>query len=159
MEKQKKMTSSPSPDTDLSAASRHASEMVLKLAGILHQTTGAPNLTKKTPFRQLQALLIISEHGPMTVGDLGKVMNLAPSTGSELAARLVNAGFACRGFGGDDRRQCFLRLTGQGKREAQKYKRTVRLAMKQKMSALDTADRKEFLESLEKIVYLLETSR
>ncbi len=159
MDKKEKKASTSPPEDELSQESLRASEMVLKLAGILHQTTGAPNLTKKTPFRQLQALLILAEHGPMTVGNLGRVINLAPSTGSELAARLVNAGFACRGFGGDDRRQCFLRLTGQGKQEAQKYKRTVRQAMEQKMSALDPAERKEFLESLEKIVFLLEISR
>ncbi len=140
---------------ELEDLSRRAAKAVLNLAGILHHTTGAQQLTRKTPFRQLQALLVLSEYGPVTIGELGRIMNLAPSTGSELANRIVNAGLASRKPGNGDRRQCLLVLTDQGKQEARQYHSAVRKAMQSKLSALTNKQREELLESLEKIVSLL----
>lgn len=63
---------------------------------------------------QFNALLILSEYGTMTIGDLGCKMYLASSTATDLIDRMERNGLVVRQRDADDRRVVRLHMLDKG---------------------------------------------
>ena len=68
---------------------------------------------------QAEALRILQDYGPLTLGGLGELLVCESGTNpSRLVDRLVSAGHVTRDIGAHDRRQVELNLTAQGRNAA-----------------------------------------
>lgn len=63
---------------------------------------------------QFNALLLLAEHGDMTIGELGNKMYLASSTATDLIDRMERNGLVCRKRDAQDRRVVRLHMLDKG---------------------------------------------
>ena len=66
-------------------------------------------------YPQYIALMALGEHGPVTVGDLGRLMRLDSGTLSPLLKRMQAAGLVVRERDPEDERRVLVRLTAAGR--------------------------------------------
>jgi DNA-binding MarR family transcriptional regulator len=66
-------------------------------------------------YPQYIALMALGEHGPVTVGDLGRLLRLDSGTLSPLLKRMQSAGLVARARDPEDERRVVVRLTGAGR--------------------------------------------
>lgn len=146
------MVPKPTPaGTDLLA------RMVLPLAQVLHQATGAGAFLDRAriPGRQLQALAILMEAGPLPVGELGRRLGIAASTATELAERLCAAGRAERVTIPGDRRRRLVRATVPGRKLAENYRRQLESALRDRLRQIPPQDRAELLEAFRSVLRIM----
>ena len=63
------------------------------------------------------ALASLDREGPLTLGELAAVEQIAPPSVTRIATKLEDAGLVVRRFDGHDRRVCRLELTDDGRRQ------------------------------------------
>jgi DNA-binding MarR family transcriptional regulator len=63
------------------------------------------------------ALATIDREGPLTLGELAAIEQIAPPSVTRIAAKLEDAGYVVRRFDGRDRRVCRVELTPEGRRQ------------------------------------------
>jgi DNA-binding MarR family transcriptional regulator len=63
------------------------------------------------------ALATIDREGPLTLGELAAIEQIAPPSVTRIAAKLEVAGYVVRRFDGRDRRVCRVELTAEGRRQ------------------------------------------
>ena len=63
------------------------------------------------------ALATIDREGPLTLGELAAIEQIAPPSVTRIAAKLEQAGYVVRRFDGRDRRVCRVELTPAGRRQ------------------------------------------
>jgi DNA-binding MarR family transcriptional regulator len=64
--------------------------------------------------RQVKAVFVLAIHGPVSVGGLGRRLDLAEPTASLLVEELVTQGLAAREIDPLDRRRTLVKLTNEG---------------------------------------------
>lgn len=69
--------------------------------------------------RQLEAVVFLSHHRRVTMGEFAAGLEISPAAASELVARLVERGAARRETGPDDRRVVYVRLAGEAEQYAE----------------------------------------
>lgn len=133
------------------------SRMIVPLSQVLHHASGAGDVIERArmPVRQLQALVVLSEHGPLAVGELGRKLGIAASTATELNDRLVAASRTERVQGRRDRRKCLIRATDRGLKEADDYRRKVEKSLQRRLGKLGPSEREELLRSFHSIIRIL----
>jgi DNA-binding MarR family transcriptional regulator len=99
-----------SPDPDLIEAVLAASRVVVAvasraLAGV------APDVT----LPQFRTLVLLDQHGSVSVRELAESLDIAPSTATRMCDRLVAKELMIRGPHPDDRRQVLLTVTPSGR--------------------------------------------
>ena len=62
------------------------------------------------------ALASLDREGPLTLGELAAIEQIAPPSVTRIATKLEDAGLVVRRFDGQDRRVCRLELTPDGRR-------------------------------------------
>jgi DNA-binding MarR family transcriptional regulator len=62
------------------------------------------------------ALASLDREGPLTLGELAAIEQIAPPSVTRIATKLEDAGLVVRRFDGHDRRVCRLELTADGRR-------------------------------------------
>ena len=131
--------------------------LIMPLSQVLHRSTGAGALFDRVrlPGRQLQALAVLAEAGPLPVGEFGRRLGIAASTATELAERLCAAGRAERVRVDGDRRRCLLRATVAGRRQADNYRRMMERAVRRRLTELSTADRAELLRAFRAVLRIM----
>ncbi len=82
------------------------------LTRFVHNTESLADLT----ITQFKTLVMINDSGPCSVNDLAQILNIAPSTTSELIDRLFKAGLVTRERSLEDRRKINLDLSESGKK-------------------------------------------
>jgi DNA-binding MarR family transcriptional regulator len=65
----------------------------------------------------LSALSVVERHGPLTLGELAAVEQVAPPSMTRIAARLEESGLAVRTADATDRRVARLALSPEGRRQ------------------------------------------
>ncbi len=105
--------------------------------------------------RQYQALIVVHVHGALSLGEFCEKLGLAPSTGTELANRLVAKGFLVKGSGGRDRRQAILRLNDQGQRITQERKDLLVDVFAEFMDRFEEKDQEESTRCFGRIAELI----
>jgi DNA-binding MarR family transcriptional regulator len=69
--------------------------------------------------RQLEAVVFLSHHRSVTMGEFADGLEISPAAGTELVARLSEKGVVRREAHPDDRRVVLLRLAGDAERYAE----------------------------------------
>lgn len=91
---------------------------------------------------QVEMLQTLADLGPVRVGELADTLRLAPSTASELLARLVREELVVRATDKEDRRAATVRLTAGGRRELDRWRQAHEQRLAAAMDRLPAAQRR-----------------
>jgi len=100
------------------------------------------------------ALASLDREGPLTLGELAAIEQVAPPSVTRIASKLVDAGLVVRRFDGQDRRVCRLELTDDGRRQVvdNRSRRHAWLAGQlEQLTPADLATLERALEVLERL--------
>jgi DNA-binding MarR family transcriptional regulator len=101
------------PATDVSGTAGRLRISVARLARLLRrQNIDSLGATLDA------ALASLDREGPLTLGELAAVEQIAPPSVTRIAGKLEDAGLVVRRFDRPDRRVCRLELTPEGRRHA-----------------------------------------
>ena len=125
------------------------------LVGALKASSGTLWMEIDLTIAQLRTLLILSEEGPLVIGQIAQRMGIGVSTGGHLVDRLVQAGLAERTEDAEDRRRTLARLTPKGE---DLYARLLNpsLLMQTLIQKLESEDLAAFLQGLQALNRLVD---
>jgi MarR family transcriptional regulator, organic hydroperoxide resistance regulator len=125
------------------------------LVGALKASSGTLWMEIDLTIAQLRTLLILSEEGPLVIGQIAQRMGIGVSTGGHLVDRLVQAGLAKRTEDAEDRRRTLARLTPKGE---DLYARLLNpsLLMQTLIQKLESEDLAAFLQGLQALNRLVD---
>jgi DNA-binding MarR family transcriptional regulator len=89
-------------------------ELAPKIMGAFHDLGQQHPKGEKVSMRQYQALIVLHTNKSLTLSQFCEKLALAPSTGTELANRLIDLGYFSKEEELQDRRQVVLSVTQQG---------------------------------------------
>lgn len=104
---------------------------------------------------QFNALLLLSEHGDMTIGDLGSKMYLASSTATDLIDRMERNLLVERVRDDSDRRVVRLHMTDKGKQMILEVLESRKRYLDKLLAHVDQEDQEKLVNSLSKIYDLM----
>ncbi len=107
-------------------------------------------------YNQYKTLLTIADSGRCSLGDLGRELEVAMSSASQMVDRLVAQGLVERRQDADNRRQVIIRLTPQGQALIGELRRGILARYRRLFKRLDPAEQEELVASFESIVRILE---
>lgn len=96
-----------------------------ELAVALYESVPHPGHGTRSPSsaqltgRQLEAVVFLSHHRRVTMGEFAAGLEISPAAASELVARLIEKDVARREADPDDRRVVLVRLAGEAERYAE----------------------------------------
>jgi DNA-binding MarR family transcriptional regulator len=102
-------------------------------------------------YGQYKVISIINGHGPISVGNLGRLVGSAQSTTSEMVARLTKSGLVTKVRGPYDGRVVMVELTDQGRQLMRRRRRRVREAYQGLFTKLPTTEKSRFVEALQNL--------
>ena len=105
---------------------------------------------------QLSGLATIERHGPMTAGDFAQHEHIRKPTATRLIASLVEQGLIERLPDPLDRRVTWLRLTKEGARSLQGFRRRKDRFLSERLARLDPEDRATLARAAEILDHLAE---
>ena len=113
-----------------------------------------------TSYSQYKVLSVIHNHGPITVGNLGKVIGSAQSTTSEMVARLSKSGLVqkLRGSPGGnvtDGRVVTVEITDLGRQLVKRRRKHIHEGYLSLFNGMSPVERDTFLGALQQIDALL----
>ncbi|MCP4606830.1 MAG: MarR family transcriptional regulator [Proteobacteria bacterium] len=109
-------------------------------------------------YGQYKVLSVIHNHGPISVGNLGRLVGSAQSTTSEMVARLTKADLVTKVRGPYDGRVVMVELTEQGRQLMRRRRKRVREAYQSLFSRLMNDEKESFVTSLRKLNDILLSS-
>lgn len=133
----------PAPD-DLAAALDEALQPFFMLG-----TRAASQALQRISSTQLQALLVLERHEPLSIGALGELLSAIPSSVTRLAHRLVAADLVERRPDPTDRRVVALALTSAGRRLVRDVRAARRAEIAEALPALTDAAQRRLLDALQ----------
>jgi MarR family transcriptional regulator, organic hydroperoxide resistance regulator len=104
---------------------------------------------------QLDALLVLRDHGELTMGELCQKMFLACSTATDLIDRMERNGLIERVRDTADRRVIRLRVLPKGSSVIDEVMDARRSYLVTVLSEIDVADKERLIQSLEQLNYLM----
>jgi DNA-binding MarR family transcriptional regulator len=107
-------------------------------------------------YGQYKVISVIHNHGPISVGNLGRLVGSAQSTTSEMVARLTKAGLVTKVRGPYDGRVVMVELTDQGRQLMRRRRKRVREAYQRLFGRLSSEEREKFVESLRSLNDILQ---
>jgi DNA-binding MarR family transcriptional regulator len=102
--------------------------------------------------RQVKAVFVLAVHGPISVGGLGRRLDLAEPTASLLVEELVTKTLAARETDPLDRRRTLVRLTDEGAALVDRLQQTRDENIDRWLGALGEGDLRALLQGLEAIL-------
>ena len=102
-------------------------------------------------YGQYKVISVIHNHGPISVGNLGRLVGSAQSTTSEMVARLTKAGLVTKVRGPYDGRVVMVELTDQGRQLMRRRRKRVREAYHTLFTKLTSDEQGIFVECLRKL--------
>lgn len=109
-------------------------------------------------YGQYKVISVIHNHGPISVGNLGRLVGSAQSTTSEMVARLTKSGLVTKVRGPYDGRVVMVELTDQGRQLMRRRRKRVHEGYQSLFSRLTGDDRDRFTGSLRSLNDLLTKS-
>jgi len=106
-------------------------------------------------YGQYKVISVIHNHGPISVGNLGRLVGSAQSTTSEMIARLTKAGLVTKVRGPYDGRVVVVELTDQGRQLMRRRRTHVRESYQGLFSRLSKAEQEGFVNSLKNLDEIL----
>ena len=107
---------------------------IARLARRMRQQAG----TGMTP-SQYSALLTVDHHGPLTLGRLAKIEQIAPPTTTGIVGKLEDDGLVTRQVDAEDRRSMRVTITAEGRRRLDHSRERRSAWLVQRLEALDAA--------------------
>ncbi len=104
---------------------------------------------------QFEALLLLRQHGDMTIGELGNKMYLASSTATDLIDRMERNGLVERFRDGSDRRVVRLRMLDKGREMILRVMESRRAYLDKILAHVTEEDKKVLVNSLQSIYDLM----
>lgn len=104
---------------------------------------------------QFNALLLLAEHGDMTIGDLGNKMYLASSTATDLIDRMERNGLVERIRDTNDRRVVRLHMLDKGDQMIQEVLENRKRYLDNILSQVAEQDKEVLVKSLQSIYELM----
>ncbi|MTI96871.1 MAG: MarR family transcriptional regulator [Firmicutes bacterium] len=104
---------------------------------------------------QFNALLLLAEHGDMTIGELGSRMYLASSTATDLIDRMERNDLVERIRDTNDRRVVRLHMLENGRKMIDEVMESRKRYLDNILAHLSEAEKKKLVESLESIHELM----
>ena len=106
-------------------------------------------------YNQYKTLLTIADSGRCSLGDLGRELEVAMSSASQMVDRLVLQGLVQREQDADNRRQVIIRLTPRGQALIGELRRGIVARYRKLLKALDPAEQEELVTAFESIARIL----
>ena len=106
-------------------------------------------------YGQYKVISVIHNQGPISVGNLGRLVGSAQSTTSEMVARLTKAGLVNKVRGPYDGRVVMVELTDQGRQLMRRRRKRVREGYQALFEKLQPSERDAFLKSLKSLTEIL----
>jgi len=136
-------------------------ELAPKIMGAFHDigrhqhSRGHPSLT----MRQYQALIVLNTNDSLSITEFCQRLNLAASTGTELANRMISMGFFAKSADVQDRRQVTLKVTDEGKQVLEARQAGLIEVFETFLDPFPEADRVAFVRAFEHIWHLIDKNR
>ena len=99
-------------------------------------------------YGQYKVLSVINNHGPISVGNLGRLVGSAQSTTSEMIARITKAGLITKVRGPYDGRVVVVDLTDQGRQLMRRRRGKIREGYQSIFGRLEKAEQDSFVTAL-----------
>lgn len=106
-------------------------------------------------YGQYKVLSVIHNHGPISVGNLGRQVGSAQSTTSEMVARLTKSGLVNKVRGPYDGRVVMVELTDQGRQLMRRRRKRVRESYQTLFDKLSPSEKQGFIDSIKTLAQLL----
>jgi DNA-binding MarR family transcriptional regulator len=106
-------------------------------------------------YGQYKVLAVIHNHGPISVGNLGRLVGSAQSTTSEMVARLTKADLVTKVRGPYDGRVVMVELTDQGRQLMRRRRKRVREGYQTLFNRLTPVERDNFVIAIKSLEELL----
>lgn len=110
-------------------------------------------------YGQYKVISVIHNHGPISVGNLGRLVGSAQSTTSEMVARLTKAGLVTKVRGPYDGRVVMVELTEQGRQLMRRRRKRVREGYQSLFARLNGDEQGSFVGALRDLNNLLQKSQ
>lgn len=133
---------------------RHVSRKLVRELGVLSANKGP----LKRPPIQWHALIEIEKGPDLTISQLGHLLLMSVSSASRLVGGLIKEGLLCLREG-DDKREKYLSLTQEGRREIGYIDHFSNAKIKGAFEFLSTDDQAEIVRAIQKYAHALEKSR
>ncbi|MDF2627510.1 MAG: MarR family transcriptional regulator [Symbiobacteriaceae bacterium] len=137
---------------------RHVAEIeeLLRNVGTILKKRGRDILSNFdiTP-PQLDALLVLRDHGELTMGELCQKMYLACSTATDLIDRMERNGLIERARDTNDRRVIRLKVLPKGSSVIEEVMEARRTYLATILAEIDLADKERLIQSVEQLNYLM----
>ncbi len=106
-------------------------------------------------YGQYKVLSVIHNHGPISVGNLGRLVGSAQSTTSEMVARLTKSGLVTKVRGPYDGRVVMVELTDQGRQLLRRRRKRVREGYQTLFNRLSVGERDTFMNAVKQLDEIL----
>jgi len=137
-------------------AIRRLAEVAPNIMGAFHDLGRQHPEGEKLSMRQFQALIILNASGTLTISQFCEKLALAPSTGTELANRLIALNYFAKVGEHTDKRQVVLTVTPKGLRLMEKRQLALTEMFRQFLDPFTSEDKEKFISSFETIWELIE---
>jgi len=134
-------------------------ELAPKIMGAFHDLGPQHPEDEPMTMRQYQALIILHAAGKLTIKEFCEKLNLAASTGTELANRMISLGFFEKKNDSPDKRKAVLTVTSKGLELLQRRKQALTSMFERFLAQFSREDKKEFVESFERIWWIIIRNR
>jgi len=135
-------------------------ELAPKIMGAFHELgRHHPDHSESLTMRQYQALIILNAFERLSISDFCKKLNLAASTGTELANRMIALDYFKKASDSPDKRQALLTVTENGLKVLNKRHKELTDLFVTFISPFSEQDQIEFVSSFEKIWELINKNR
>jgi len=106
-------------------------------------------------YNQYKTLLTIADRRECSLGDLGRELDVAMSSASQMVDRLVNQGLVHRAQAAGNRRQVVIGLTPQGEALIAELERNILEGYRRVLEGLSEREQEELVRSFENIARIL----
>ena len=129
-------------------------EMAQELMRRLDLLSGS-KVQEDISYGQYKVISVIHNHGPISVGNLGRLVGSAQSTTSEMVARLTKADLVTKVRGPYDGRVVMVELTDQGRQLMRRRRKRVREGYQTLFNRLTAPERDNFVSAIKNLEELL----
>ena len=132
-------------------ASARIAELAPKIMGAFHDLGQQHPKGERLSMRQFQALMVLNASEKLTLTQFCEKLSLAPSTGTELANRMIDLEFFLKEGEGEDRRQVLLKVTPKGLDLLKQRQQALTMMFDHFLEPFNENDKETFVSSFELI--------
>ncbi len=143
----------------MSSKGKQLAELAPKIMGAFHDLGQQHPKGERLSMRQYQALIVLNANETLTLTQFCQKLSLAPSTGTELANRLIDLGYFRKEGETEDRRHMLLRVTEQGLKLLKERQAVLTEMFDSFLEAFPPEDQERFIGAFEEIWQLIKKNR